>query len=637
VPPVTHALQVETPFRSLPDPQEKSPRYRPDIDGLRAIAVTSVVLFHAGLYPFSRGFVGVGIFFVTSGYLIGGIILRGVEADRFRFADFYARRARRILPALFLVIGALCAAGWFILSSSEYHGVGATSMSALLGVSNFSFWGHQDYFEPDARLAPLLMTWSLGVEEQFYVVFPLLIFAIMRWFPGKTVEVLGLTIVLSFAFSVFSTTAHPVTAFYLLPSRAWELGAGATLAASEIRWAAVSWSRGNAVPWLKQLVGLAGLGALAIAVFSLDSSEPFPGYRAILPVAGTTALIWSGGSIVNRLLLSAKPAVFVGMISYSWYLWHWPLMSYVRIVSVAEAPIWLMTLVGCVAFGFAVLSWRFVEQPFRQMKAKSAKTLSSYAIALAVALAITASIKTGEGFPLRLSPEARRVEATIKAGRGDCLALAPGLREVAQKNDWGVLVFTKSSCGPFLGVRLPHERMPFFAAACAAFMDDSFKTIADKVDIEIVMTAADWASYRDLGPEQFRAALQRPVVRMLAAGKHVVLVDDVPSWLLDPTHIAFGTAIPVRGYLARMIWLDQAHRFPDSGISSMTATDDKTIEAILGQIAGAKGVGRHNLRDRFCQSGGCVFEQDGVLLFLDNQHLSMLGSRFALARYRFGM
>jgi peptidoglycan/LPS O-acetylase OafA/YrhL len=167
---VTRVLQVETPSRWLPDPHEKSPRYRPDIDGLRAIAVTSVVLFHAGLYPFSGGFVGVDIFFVISGYLIGGIILRGVEADRFRFADFYARRARRILPALFLVIGALCAAGWFILNSSEYHGVGATSMSALLGVSNFSFWGHQDYFEPDARLAPLLMTWSLGVEEQFYVV-----------------------------------------------------------------------------------------------------------------------------------------------------------------------------------------------------------------------------------------------------------------------------------------------------------------------------------------------------------------------------------------------------------------------------------------------------------------------------------
>jgi peptidoglycan/LPS O-acetylase OafA/YrhL len=152
-------------------------RYRADIDGIRAIAVTSVVLFHAGLFPFRSGFVGVDIFFVISGYLIGGIILRETKDGHFDFAKFYARRARRILPALFVVVLSTCLAGWFLLDASEFREVGATATSALLAVSNISFWRFQEYFATDARLRPLLMTWSLGVEEQFYLFFPLFIIA----------------------------------------------------------------------------------------------------------------------------------------------------------------------------------------------------------------------------------------------------------------------------------------------------------------------------------------------------------------------------------------------------------------------------------------------------------------------------
>src|SRR5260221_5548585 len=158
------------------------PRHnRPDIDGLRAIAVTSVVLFHAGLFPFDAGFVGVDIFFVISGYLIGGIIMRGATDGSFRLPDYHARRARRILPALLLVVAAASAAGWFLLSADEYRGVGASAMSALLAASNFSFWAHQNYFQQDARLSPLLMTWSLGFEEQFYCFFPAIILLMLRW------------------------------------------------------------------------------------------------------------------------------------------------------------------------------------------------------------------------------------------------------------------------------------------------------------------------------------------------------------------------------------------------------------------------------------------------------------------------
>ena len=213
---------------------EVPPRYRADIDGLRAIAVTSVVLFHAHLFPFASGYVGVDIFFVISGYLIGGIILRDVSARRFSFATFYARRARRILPALITVVLACCLAGWFLLSPNQFRDVGATAASALLGVSNIGYFKFRDYFAPDARLHPLLMTWSLGVEEQFYLCFPFLVFGIGRWAPRKTLAVLATVVLVSFFAALWCTYTYPAAAFYLLPFRAWELGAGVILAFIEL-------------------------------------------------------------------------------------------------------------------------------------------------------------------------------------------------------------------------------------------------------------------------------------------------------------------------------------------------------------------------------------------------------------------
>jgi len=203
---------------------QSDPRYRPDIDGIRAIAVTSVVLFHGGFPPFRSGFVGVDIFFVISGYLIGGIIVREVSQGQFDFVNFYARRARRILPALFLVVLFTCLTGWLLLDASEYRYVGATATSALLAVSNFSFWRFQDYFAPDGRLKPLLMTWSLGVEEQFYFLFPFLIIATAKLAAKRIIAVLATMTLASFALSVWWSYAYPTAAFYLLPSRAWELG-----------------------------------------------------------------------------------------------------------------------------------------------------------------------------------------------------------------------------------------------------------------------------------------------------------------------------------------------------------------------------------------------------------------------------
>jgi peptidoglycan/LPS O-acetylase OafA/YrhL len=653
---------------STPTAGEKKSSYRPDIDGLRAVAVTSVVLFHAGLFPFNSGFVGVDIFFVISGYLIGGIILRGVADGTFRFADFYARRARRILPALLLVVTAATVAGWFLLDAGEYRGVGATSMSALLATSNFSFWAHQDYFQQDSRLSPLLMTCSLGVEEQFYVFFPIIMLLTMRWAPKRAVFALGLLTIGSFIFSAWSTTTYPATAFYLLPSRAWELGAGAMLAAWEIQRQSHPSRMDVQSMRFKHLLGATGLIALAVAIFALDPSLPFPGFLALLPVLGTVMLIASEGSLVNRRLLAARPVVFIGMISYSWYLWHWPVMSYVRIIAVTELPSWVMVLAGAAAFVLAYLSWRYVEQPFRHMRTRPWKTLLSYAGALSFALLITATIKYGQGLPLRLPDPAITIDATIEAGRGDCLAswterspdksagclikkkgqpsialvgdshaaaLGPGIREIASHRNWGLWIFTKSSCGPLLDVAMPHNRMPFFADACKAFMTESLQTIAGNPDITTVLVAADWGSYAHLGTETLRAGLMRSLTLMQTAGKHVILIGDVPAWVLDPVHLELAKAMQLRGTLARLLWLDRDHPFPDNGISQMTLPEDPTITPLLRDVAQVGGADWLELQPQLCSPQGCTFERDGQLLYLDRTHLSVFGSRLVAATYHF--
>jgi peptidoglycan/LPS O-acetylase OafA/YrhL len=232
-------------------------RYRSDINGVRAIAVSSVVLFHAGIFPFRSGFVGVDIFFVISGYLIGGIILRESKYNQFDYAVFYARRARRILPALFVVVVSVCTLGWFLLDRLEFRSVGATAFSTLLASSNFSFWHYQNYFEDDAKLAPLLMTWTLGVEEQFYLFFPLLVGLTRRVAPRRLIEVFFALILASFVLSIWWTRYFPTAAFFLLPARAWELGVGAIIAAWET-------NRGfsllpDAPKWLRDSLGWSGL------------------------------------------------------------------------------------------------------------------------------------------------------------------------------------------------------------------------------------------------------------------------------------------------------------------------------------------------------------------------------------------
>lgn len=336
--------------------------YRKEIDGLRALAVIPVILFHGGIEWFSGGYVGVDVFFVISGYLITSIILKEKEAGSFTIAGFYERRARRILPALFFVLLACLPFAWFWLLPHELKDFGKSIIAVSLFASNFLFWKESDYFAADAESLPLLHTWSLAVEEQFYVIFPLLM--ILFWALGKRwlVGIIGLIGLLSLGLTEWGWRHFPEANFYLIPTRAWELMIGSLSAFYLLH-------KEQPGGTIGQLASFTGLALILYAIFFLDRSMPFPSLYALAPTLGTVLIIlFATPATIVYKLLSLRLMVGIGLVSYSAYLWHQPLFVFARIQSVEEPGLWLILVLSIAALVLAYISWRFVERPFRQRR-----------------------------------------------------------------------------------------------------------------------------------------------------------------------------------------------------------------------------------------------------------------------------
>ncbi|HEX7220191.1 MAG TPA: acyltransferase, partial [Burkholderiales bacterium] len=326
-----------------------SASYRPDVDGLRAVAVLAVLAFHAFPSLAPGGFTGVDVFFVISGYLISGIILDDIERSRFSVAYFYWRRIRRIFPALVLVLAACLAIGWVVLLPDEYLQLGRQVAAGAGFLANVALWMQAGYFDWAAEMKPLLHLWSLGVEEQYYLAWPLLLYAFRRHALALIVA-MG---VASFALNLYMTAVAPSAAFYLPFTRFWELLIGSYLAVVSTKDAS----------HVKAIAG----AVLVVAGFALIHGErAFPGAWALLPAVGTALLISAGPQAwLNRTVLSHPAAVAVGLISYPLYLWHWPLLSFARIVQQGEIP--AATRIGLLALSF-LLAWatyQFLEKPIR--------------------------------------------------------------------------------------------------------------------------------------------------------------------------------------------------------------------------------------------------------------------------------
>lgn len=378
--------------------------YRPEIDGLRSVAVLAVIIYHADSRLLSGGFIGVDVFFVISGFLITSLLLADLKQGRFSLAQFYERRCRRILPPLVVMALIVTVLGWLFLLPADYRDFGSSLKAMAAFVANHYFFGKTGYFDTAAFSKPLLHTWSLSVEEQFYIVLPLLLWLLYRRRPSTISPVLGGLFLLSLAASCLMTFYWPSAAFYLLPARFWELMTGSLLAL----WPSASRPRGRAA----DLMSWSGLAAIAVGAVFFNYYTPFPGPGALLPCLGTALFILgnSPGSRNKASLLSRPGPVFVGQISYSLYLWHWPLLVIPRYVH--DEPLTPLMIAASLAgtFILAYLSWSFVENPIRRrqiLPGRRAIFLAS-GLGLLTLIIIGHTIRQSEGFITRLPQPARQ-------------------------------------------------------------------------------------------------------------------------------------------------------------------------------------------------------------------------------------
>ncbi|HEY3793828.1 MAG TPA: acyltransferase, partial [Bradyrhizobium sp.] len=342
----------------MPADSRVTEKYRPDIDGLRAIAVGSVVAFHAFPNFFKGGFVGVDIFFVISGYLISGIIVDAVERNRFSYLDFYIRRIRRIFPALVVVIAATLFVGWYVLLPDEFERLGKHLLAGAGFATNLVLWGEAGYFDVSSDTKPLLHLWSLAIEEQFYILWPLILGPVWRRKRGLLIATLSIAAI-SFAYNVISVVHHPVAAFYSPLARFWELMLGGVLAYL-VR------QKGEWLAHFRTPRAAGGLLLIGVSVFALNREFAFPGYWALLPTVGAFLVISAGfTNWISRYVLGNRLMVGIGLISYPLYLWHWPILVFAKIVKggLLTPTDRVAAIAASVALAF--LTYRFVEYPIR--------------------------------------------------------------------------------------------------------------------------------------------------------------------------------------------------------------------------------------------------------------------------------
>lgn len=359
-------------------------KYRAEIDGLRAVAVVPVILFHAGFDLFGGGYVGVDVFFVISGYLITTIILNEMNEGRFSLANFYERRARRILPALSFVVLCSLPVAWLTLFPTDLKDFAQSLIAVATFSSNFLFWTESGYFDTTAEIKPLLHTWSLAVEEQYYIIFPLFLMLAWRWGKRRIVKILIGVFVFSLLLAHWAAYQEPEAGFYLLPARAWELLAGAFIAfyvdrrPIEVRTATAN-----------VLSGL-GLAGITFAIFAYDSGTPFPSLYAVVPIAGVVAVIAFAvpGTIAHRLL-SLKPMVAIGLVSYSAYLWHQPILAFYAHAMGHDAPLWHVALMLLATAVLSVFTYRFIEIPTRRRRVFATRPkVAAFAVTASAAMIV---------------------------------------------------------------------------------------------------------------------------------------------------------------------------------------------------------------------------------------------------------
>lgn len=601
-------------------------RYRAEIDGLRAVAVLPVMFFHAGFDAFSGGFVGVDVFFVISGYLITSIILSDQQAGRFSLRQFYERRARRILPALFLVMAACLPVAWLYLDAVEFKEFGQSVTATSLFSSNVYFFLRSGYFDTASELKPLLHTWSLAVEEQYYVMFPLLLGITYRLGRLWTLRVLMALGIGSLCYAQWASLHAPSAGFYLLPSRMWELALGAVVAYRLLTAGGAAGSQ-----WLS----LIGLGMILASVLVYDESTPFPGFYALLPTVGTVLIILfaTPDTWANRIL-TTRPLVGLGLISYSAYLWHQPLLAFGRVYVLGELSVFQSSLAIVATLLLALATKKYVEDYFRY---RFLKTRGPLLLATSAAVATTFAAfglvsHLSLGFPGRntlslqlaqnfgLSDRCDGAPFTEKACRtaqdpqvilwGDSYAMHIA-RPMSMVSRNGLLQATLSDCPPILGYT---EARFTGSVSCEAYnrrVLDELLAKADPQKVVVVLASNFGALLQDGWAQRFAETLQLVSDR----GFKVAIVSPPPS---------NGAIIKCIKLADRANSSFAACRYPRRDIQNR----QKQVFDILSAISTEAGVPLVDLREALCDESNCHVTAGGTLLYRDNGHLSNASAPF---------
>ncbi|MDN7124548.1 acyltransferase [Pseudidiomarina sp. 1APP75-32.1] len=643
-------------------------KYRPEIDGLRAIAVLPVILFHAGLKFFSGGYVGVDVFFVISGYLITTILLNEIEQGRFSIVKFYERRAKRILPALFVVLIACIPFAWAWLTPSQLASFGQGLIAIILFGSNILFWRQSDYFAAASEENPLLHTWSLAVEEQYYIFFPLLLLGLWRFGRNPVFYIVVTLSLLSLALAEWGWRYSPTANFYLLPTRAWELGAGAICA-----FVLQKREQPN-----NQFIAWLGLLMIIVSILSFDSRTPFPSLYALLPVVGTALLILFAGdkTFVGRLL-SLRPLVGIGLLSYSAYLWHQPLFAFARIRAYSEPSLVLMLGLAAISLMLAYFTWQWVEQPFRKKSyilASSRNRIFGFAAAGSLLFFLAGSfIHYGNGFPERQAPSghtfaALRVDKMLehnfglnqvceetftlnklcRTGEqpevlvwGDSYAmhLLPALIHSASLNGRSIIQHTKSNCAPILDLALTdHYYGEAWARECIAFNKKVFDWLSSASSIDYVLLSSpmhiiEKATVDSQGnvfpasqsPEQVRKQLNLTAQKISELGIKVVLIAPPPRTGENLANCVAHQLVYQTGDMTSCSF--STHEFMPQHTKVMAFLSDP-----------ANDVKAFDFASILCHEEECHTYIDGINIYRDQGHLSVEGSKLMGQKYNlFGL
>ena len=603
-----------------------SDRYRSDIDGLRAVAVMLVINFHAFPEVLKGGFIGVDIFFVISGFLITSIIARELDGKRFSLVAFYNRRIRRIFPALIVVLCAVLVLGWLWLLPAPYAALSSDVAASAAFSANIALMLQSGYFDVASAKKPLLHLWSLGIEEQFYLAWPLILMLAARW----RLKLLWVAIaigVASFVANVALIGPDAIATFYLPFTRAWELLVGAGLACI--------WSRLDQGIAASNIRAGAGAVLIGVAVAFLNVHRAFPGWWALLPVAGSALLLSAPAAGGNRVLLGSRPAVWIGLISYPLYLWHWPLL--VLFAAIKFGPLSDIEREGALLLS-VLLAWGtygFIERPFRFGKPVPLKAAS---LAGAMALVAIAGIVVvqGKGFAFRLPPEIRAMadvpEQTAQWRIHDCLldlghdtkfadscvdrnhrplllvwgdstagALMPGLRKAQQDHDFGIAQLTASSCVPIINADIAG------APNCRA-NNARVLALVRQIKPDIVLLHGTWEKYLDHAAET--------VAALKATGARVVVLGPVPFW-------KSGLPNEVLRY-----WMLHHQLIPERSDEVDAGRDiDRRMRAAMVP-EGAEFI---SARDVLCNADGCLARlgaKASDLSASDQGHLTEEGSVF---------